>query len=185
MREAGCAAQVLRAKSGLGRRAAGTAGILRVQLELRTGTSLAAADRTNVAEPRSANNQFQNVVALTETTKVLLTHSFRVNILALDAMVQSKRGAGACAASMKSRPKCEPGAATLDTQLRRLSQLSTLIVVRTSLATEGSAYPAPCSTAPSRSAATSESTTRVTDWHACTPNRSAVWLKIGAKSATF
>lgn len=42
----------------------------------------------------ASDNDFTRVVALNEATKELLRRSFEVNLLALDAMVQSKRGGG-------------------------------------------------------------------------------------------
>jgi hypothetical protein len=67
---------------------------------------------------------FDRVVALNEAAKELLERSLKVNLLALNAMVQSKRSGGACRGFDEVSAQMRSWSQQLHGQLRSLGQLS-------------------------------------------------------------
>lgn len=79
---------------------------------------------------------FAQVVALNEASKALLSRSFSVNLLALDAMIQSKRGGGNLRGFDEVSSQMRTWSRDLHHELERLGELSRSIVARTSLASK-------------------------------------------------
>lgn len=67
---------------------------------------------------------FDRVVALNEAAKALLERSLKVNLLALNAMVQSKRSGGACRGFDEVSAQMRSWSQQLHGQLRSLGHLS-------------------------------------------------------------
>jgi hypothetical protein len=79
---------------------------------------------------------FGRVVALNEACKQLLARSFQVNLLALDAMVQSKRGGGRVRGFDEVSSQMRMWSRDLHAKLEQLGELSAEVVQRTSLLTK-------------------------------------------------
>ena len=80
----------------------------------------------------SQRPQFARVVMLNEAAKLLLARSLRVNLLALDAMVQSKRGNGSVRGFDEVSSQMLGWSRDLHALLLRLGELSATVVNRTS-----------------------------------------------------
>ena len=79
------------------------------------------------------NERFDQVVTLNEAAKELLVRSAQVNLLALDAMVQSKRGGGNLRGFDEVSSQMRMWSKELHQQLRELGELSASVLLRTSL----------------------------------------------------
>jgi hypothetical protein len=79
-------------------------------------------------------HRFKRVVELNEAAKVLLSRSFRVNLLALDAMVQSKRGDSSVPGFDEVAAQMLGWSRSLHALLQRLGEASAAVVMGTSAA---------------------------------------------------
>lgn len=75
---------------------------------------------------------FARVVILNETAKELIARSFRVNLLALDAMVQSKRGGNSLRGFDEVSSQMRSWSRDLHQELERLGELSQKVVAEAS-----------------------------------------------------
>ncbi|MES1183609.1 MAG: hypothetical protein ABUL60_07320 [Myxococcales bacterium] len=75
---------------------------------------------------------FERVISLNEAAKELIARSFRVNLLALDAMVQSKRGGSSLRGFDEVSSQMRRWSRDLHVELERLATLSQRVVVAVS-----------------------------------------------------
>ena len=80
-----------------------------------------------------SNCSFEKVVILNEAAKALLARSAQVNLLALDAMVQSKRGDGNLRGFDEVSSQMRSWSRELHQELGQLGELSATLLSRTSL----------------------------------------------------
>ncbi|HTQ03281.1 MAG TPA: hypothetical protein VMI54_05470 [Polyangiaceae bacterium] len=83
--------------------------------------------------PEDHQRGFERVVALSEASKALLARSFKVNLLALDAMVQSKRGGGNLRGFDEVSSQMRLWSRDLHRDLQQLEARTRNLVARTSL----------------------------------------------------
>jgi hypothetical protein len=79
---------------------------------------------------------FRRVAKLNEATKELITRSLQVNLLALDAMVQSKRGGSRLRGFDEVSSQMRGWSKELHEKLEQLRELSRAIVVQVSIGTK-------------------------------------------------
>jgi hypothetical protein len=85
-----------------------------------------------MTKPETTGHEFDKVVELNEAAKQLLARSFHVNLLALDAMVQSKRGQSSVPGFDAVASQMLGWSRELQALLVKLGQASSIVVSRTS-----------------------------------------------------
>lgn len=97
------------------------------------GTGLASAlsclDETRTITDQGLEQlEFERVCSLNEAAKELIARSFRVNLLALDAMVQSKRGGSSLRGFDEVSSQMRSWSRDLHRELEELSRISRVVV---------------------------------------------------------